>query len=161
MTVSSINVDPSLAEMRTRDASNLCLHFSRRHLEKRKDERVNESPTFVVKRWWSRGEKENKLGERERERGREITEWREGGGEKFARTFFGVLSRRRPRSLDTREQPPFVVHSSTICRALRIHIYRSLRQSDDLKFWANTTPASTTTDARSSFSRFLLAAFSI
>lgn len=26
-----------------------------------------------------------------------------GGKEKFARTFFGVLSRRRPRSLDTRE----------------------------------------------------------
>jgi len=45
-----------------------------------------------------RGKREEIERVREKEQERE----REGKGEKFARTFFGVLSRRRPRSLDTR-----------------------------------------------------------
>jgi len=102
------------------------------------------------------------------QRGREkkLREWerkskneREKERERSLRVRFLVSSRDGGRDLSIREyqQPPFVAHSSTICRALRIRIYRSLRQSNDLKFWANTTPASTTTAARSSFSRCSLA----
>lgn len=58
------------------------------------------------------------------------------GRERSLRVRFLVSSRDGGRDLSIREsqQPPFVAHSSTICRALRIRIYRSLRQSDDLKF---------------------------
>lgn len=130
-----------------REASSSNLGFSRARFKKRGDGRVSERDQPS----WNddlKGKREET--ERARERERE-----EGGRERSLRVRFLVSSRDGGRDLSIREsqQPPFVAHSSTICRALRIRIYRSLRQSDDLKFWANTTPASTTTAARSSFSR--------
>jgi len=89
-------------------------------------------------------EKEKRNGEskreterkRERERERERKRGENKERERSLRVRFLVSSRDGGRNLSIREsqQSPFVAHSSTICRALRIRIYRSLWQSDDLKF---------------------------
>lgn len=82
-----------LLTVNTREAPSFNLGFSRKVSRKGEaNERANEISlrrrTREERRNWERGRKgDGDKGERE----------------KFARTFFGVLSRRRPRSLDTRE----------------------------------------------------------
>lgn len=81
--------------------SNLYLRFSRSRLGKREDERTNRQTRPSL---WNddpeEKETKNQLGKGGGGGGRRKVREK---GEKFARTFFGVLSRRRPRSLDTRE----------------------------------------------------------